>query len=271
MADTADIHDLYQKAVQAPEADVEFFLTAFSKLRDRKPLIMREDFCGTALLSVEWCKTDPERTAIGIDLDGPTLEWGQRYNIDAAGDDMKRRVTLIEANVLAQDATPVKADITCALNFSYNIFKTRDALRDYFVAAHAGLKDDGMLILDMFGGTETMDELEEDRDVDDEDFTYIWDQAKFNPITHEMLCHIHFKLPDGSKVKKAFTYDWRLWTIPEVSELLIEAGFSKVRVFWEEFVDSDEDDDEMECTGEYEEVTDAENQESWVNYIVADY
>ena len=134
-----------------------------------------------------------------------------------------------------------------------------------------GLKEDGLFIIDMFGGTETMDELEEERDVDDEEFTYIWDQDKFNPITHEMLCHIHFIFPDGSKLKKAFTYDWRLWTMPEVIELMKEAGFSKVRVFWEEFIDSDDDEDEMEGTGNYEEVTEPENQESWVNYIVAEY
>ncbi|KPK10503.1 MAG: hypothetical protein AMJ68_09085 [Acidithiobacillales bacterium SG8_45] len=270
-AKRANIHDLYQKAVQAPEADVEFFIDTYKKLRGKPALLMREDFCGTALLSVEWCKTDPSRTAIGVDLDKPTLDWGQKHNIDAAGVDMKQRVTLIEANVLDSDATPIKADITCALNFSYNIFKTRDALREYFTAARNGLKEDGLFIIDMFGGTETMDELEEERDVDDEDFTYIWDQDKFNPITHEMLCYIHFIFPDGSKLKKAFTYDWRLWTMPEVIELMKEAGFSKVRVFWEEFIDSDDDDEEMEGTGDYEEVTEPENQESWVNYIVAEY
>ncbi len=271
LAKLANIHELYQNAVQAPEADVEFFNETYKKLRGKKALVMREDFCGTALLSVEWCKTDPQRKAIGVDLDKPTLDWGQEHNIDVAGGDMKERVKLIEANVLDTNATDIKADITCALNFSYNIFKTRDELREYFIAAHSSLKEDGLLILDMFGGTETMDELEEERDVDDEDFTYIWDQDKFNPITHEMLCHIHFNFPDGSKLKKAFTYDWRLWTMPEVIELLEEAGFSKVRVFWEEFIDSDDDDDEMEGTGDYEEVTDAENQESWVNYIVADF
>lgn len=271
LAKTANIHDLYQNAVQAPEADVEFFIDTYKKLRGKQALLMREDFCGTALLSVEWCKTDPARSAIGIDLDKPTLDWGQEHNIDSAGGNMKERVTLIEANVLDTDATPLKADITCALNFSYNIFKTRDALREYFIAARNGLKEDGLFIIDMFGGTETMDELEEERDVDDEDFTYIWDQKKFNPITHEMLCHIHFIFPDGSKLKKAFTYDWRLWTMPEVIELMKEAGFSKVRVFWEEFVDSDDDDEEMEGTGDYEEVTEPENQESWVNYIVAEY
>lgn len=268
-AELADIHVLYQESVQAPEADVDFFIDTYKKLRNKKPLVMKEDFCGTALLSVKWCESDAERTAIGVDLDQPTLDWGRKHNIDSASGDMAQRIKLVHANVL--DDVSDKADITCALNFSYNIFKTREALRAYFEAAHRGLKEDGMLILDMFGGTETMDELEEERDVDDEDFTYVWDQDKFNPITHEILCYIHFNFPDGSEIRKAFTYDWRLWTIPEITELLKEAGFSKARVFWEEFVEDEDDDDELEGTGNYFETTEEENQESWINYIVADY
>ena len=58
--------------------------------------------------------------------------------------------------------------------------------------------------------------------------------------------------------------------LPEISELLQEAGFRKVRVYWEEFVEDEDDDEELEGTGEYFEQTDVENQESWVNYIVAE-
>lgn len=268
-AEKANLHELYEKAVQSPEADLEFFIKTYKALRGKEPMDMREDFCGTALLSVEWCKTDPKRTAQGIDLDGPTLAWGHEHNIEAAGGDMAERVQLVEANVL--DTTDYRADVTCACNFSYNCFKTREELLAYFKAAHKGLKDDGMFILDIFGGTEAMDELEEERDVDDEDFTFIWDQDSFNPINHHMTCYIHFLFPDGSRLDKAFSYDWRLWTLPEVSELLTEAGFSKVRVYWEEFVDDeDEDSDELEGTGEYYEETEVEQQESWVNYVVAE-
>jgi len=268
MADTADLHELYEKSVQSPEADIEFFINTYKALRGREPLDMREDFCGTGYLSVEWCKSHPQRRAQGIDLDRPTLDWGLVHNVEPAGPDVASRVELVEKNVL--DTTDFRADITCACNFSYNIFKTREALREYFEAAHKGLKEDGLFIMDVFGGTETMDILEEERDVDDEDFTYVWDQDKFNPITNEILCYIHFNFPDGSEIRKAFTYDWRLWQLPELSELLKEAGFNKVRVYWEEFVDDEDDPDELEGTGEYFEATEVENQESWVNYIVAE-
>ncbi|MCK4951942.1 MAG: class I SAM-dependent methyltransferase, partial [Gammaproteobacteria bacterium] len=111
---------------------------------------------------------------------------------------------------------------------------------------------------------------EEDREVDEEDFVYIWDQEKFNPVTNEIICNIHFQLADGTRLDQAFRYDWRLWSIPEVTELLKEAGFSAVHVYWEKFEDTDDDDEYLEGTGEYIEVTDVENQESWVSYIFAE-
>ena len=32
-------------------------------------------------------------------------------------------------------------------------------------------------------------------------------------------------------MRRAFTYDWRLWSLPEVRELLSEAGFRESRVY----------------------------------------
>jgi len=221
------------------------------------------------LISTQWCKSDPVRRAIGVDLDGPTLEWGKKHNLEPAGENVAGRIELIQANVL--EVTDPKADVTCAMNFSYNIFRTRESLRDYFKAVRTGLKDDGIFILDMFGGTEAMDEMEEERDIDDDDnATYVWDQDSFNPITNHITCYIHFNFTDGSEIKRAFTYNWRLWSIPEVQELLLEAGFGNVRVYWEKFIDSDDDDDELEGTGEYYEAREVENQESWIIYIVGE-
>lgn len=268
LADQADRHVLYQQSVQAPEAEVEFMDKTFQELRGRKALSMKEDFCGTAYLSTEWCKSDPDRSAIGVDIDAPTLEWGQEHNVDAAGEDVARRVTLINADV--RDVTEPKVDIVNAFNFSYCLFETRSELRGYFEAAHASLKDDGLLVLDLFGGTECEDVLEEETELDEAPATYVWEQVSFNPIDHHMECAIHFDFDDGSRLENAFTYAWRLWSIPEIRELLEEAGFSKVRIYWERYEETDEDDDELEGTGEYYETDEVENQESWMIYIVAE-
>ena len=268
MAETADRHVMYQAAVQAVDVEVEFLDMIFRDIRGRQPLSFKEDFCGTALLCVEWCKSNPKRTAIGVDIDEETLKWGEEHNLQPAGSDVVSRVSLLQKDV--RDVKKPQVDITCAFNFSFFIFKTREALREYFAKAREGLKDDGILVLDMFGGTECLDELEEKTKLTDVKGTYIWEHAKFNPITNEILCHIHFEFPDKSRMDKAFTYDWRLWSLPELKELLEEAGYSKVRIYWEKFVDTDDDDEYLESSGEFHEATDVENQESWHAYVVAE-
>ncbi|MEJ2140823.1 MAG: class I SAM-dependent methyltransferase [Gammaproteobacteria bacterium] len=267
-AEQADRHVLYQESVQCPEAEVDFISKTYEALKGRKAISMKEDFGGTGYLSVEWAKSDPERTAIVVDIDKPTLDWGQKNNAEEAGSDVARRVEYIEADV--RDITEPKVDVINAFNFSYCIFETRDEMRKYFEVTREGLKDDGILVLDLFGGTEAMDVLEEETELDDFDATYRWEHVSFNPINNHMECAIHFDFDDGSSLENAFTYAWRLWSIPEIRELLEEAGYSKIRIYWEEYVDSDDDDDELEGTGEYYETEEVENQESWMIYIVAE-
>ena len=258
IASRADRHRLYQAAVQSPEADVEFFSKVFKDLRGRTAKSMREDFCGTAYLSCTWADSKKSRSAVGIDLDQPTLDWGRAHNLSALSEAAQRRVQLVQGNVL--DGLGEPTDITCALNFSYGVFKTREQLKRYFEVARERLVDDGVFITELYGGFDAIIESEEERELDG--FTYVWQQAEYNPINHHTLCHIHFRFPDGSKIRKAFTYDWRLWTVPELRELLIEAGFSNTKVFWER---TDEDGD---GTGEYVATEEEENQDSWLVYVV---
>ena len=233
-ARTADRHQLYQASVQAPEFEVALTTRFFKRRVGRKPLTLREDFCGTALLCTEWVKSDPKRSALGVDLEPSVLAWGEEHLVRALDPAVAARMDLVEANVL--DSHPDRHDIVVALNYSYFCFKTRPLVRQYFETVRSHLNDDGLFFLDLFGGWEAQQELSEKREVDG--FRYIWHQAKFNPITADFLAHIHFRFPDGSKMKKAFTYDWRLWTLPELRELLEEAGFEHVEVLWE-----DEDQD----------------------------
>lgn len=258
-AELADRHALYQATVQGPEADCEFLERVYKEKRGKKPLVLREDFCGTANISCVWVGGGKKRRAIGIDLDGPTLEWGRKHNLSALGKSAQARVELHEANVL--DGVGDRADVTCAMNFSYCVFKTRDELRRYFQVARDKLADDGIFVCELYGGTEAIVEITDEREYDD--FDYEWEQEKYNPITAETRCHIHFRFDDGSRLERAFTYDWRLWTIPEVRELLREVGFEDVTVYWEG-VDEDGDG-----SGEFLPTEEEENQESWLAYIVA--
>jgi len=81
------------------------------------------------------------------------------------------------------------------------------------------------LFTDAFGGYDAYRELKEKRKY--QGLKYIWEQASYNPIDGNMRCHIHFGFPDGSKLKQAFSYEWRLWGLPELRELLDEAGIFK--------------------------------------------
>ena len=123
------------------------------------------------------------------------------------------------------------------------------------------LKDDGVIILDAYGGSDSFVEMEEDRDLDG--FTYTWDQSSYNPITGDVVNYIHFSFPDGTRIDKAFTYEWRLWTIPEIREMLFEAGYQKTVVYWE---GTDEDTDEG--NGEWTATEQGEACEGWIAYIV---
>lgn len=260
MAEQADRHALYEQSVQNVESEVEFIRDTFKELRGRVPVSFREDFCGTAAAACEWIRQGPEQSAIGVDIDEDVLDWGRRHNVAAMEPEQQARLKLHQDNVLEVVTEPV--DVVGAFNFSYYLFKTRDEMRAYFRAACRGLKPDGILFLDAFGGHEAFEEMKEKTKYDN--FTYIWDQASYHPISGDMLCHIHFKFPDGSRMKKAFTYDWRLWTLPEIREVLAEAGFRRITVYWE---GTDEDG---EGDGEFTPDEQGEADAGWIVYITAE-
>ena len=262
MADRADIHELYELSVQNVENEIEFLQATFKSLRGRTAYLFREDFCGTASASCQWVRQGKEYQAIGVDLEPSVLEWGRDNRVSQLGIEDQARVSLIESDVMTVE-TP-KADLLAAFNFSFFIFDTRAALRAYFERAYAGLKDDGVFFCDMFGGPEAQEETKEKTKHKKRGFSYIWHQAKFHPVTNFIRCHIHFHFKDGSKIKKAFTYEWRLWSAPEIRELLLEAGFRKATVYWE---GEDEDGDgNGEFTPNEEGVADL----AWIAYIVAE-
>ena len=122
-------------------------------------------------------------------------------------------------------------DIVLAMNFSYWILHTRTGMRRYFEKVRDALVEDGVFFLDAYGGYDAFREMRETTGNDG--FTYVWDQARYDPITGRQRCHIHFRFPDGSRIKDAFVYEWRLWTLPEIREILEEAGFRDVTVYWQ--------------------------------------
>jgi cyclopropane fatty-acyl-phospholipid synthase-like methyltransferase len=261
MASTADRHACYEESVQCVESEIDFVDHTYKTLRGKRARILREDFCGTGNTSCEWVRRRKTNTAVGLDLDQEVLDWGIKNRVNKLTTRQRKRIRLLNQDVLHADCEA--ADAILAMNFSYQLFKTRDALRDYFRKAREGLRDGGILFIDAYGGHESYREIKEKTEL--ENFTYVWHQKKFNPITGEMLCHIHFRFKDKSWLRKAFTYDWRMWTLPELQEILTEAGFSKVQVYWE-----GTDEETGEGSGEYFPTNQGEDDPSWIVYIVSE-
>ncbi|MGF1468495.1 MAG: class I SAM-dependent methyltransferase [Sandaracinaceae bacterium] len=257
-AGTADPHDLYQRTVQDTAFEVQLIRKLFRRRVGRPARSLREDFCGTALLCADWVRSHPERTALGVDIDPKVLRWGEEHNVAPLGED-RHRVTLRRADVRAPSDD--RSDVLVAFNYSYFCFRDRPSLRAYFEAARGHLRDDGLLLLDLFGGWEAQQVIEEERKY--RGYRYVWHQAAFNPIDHHLEAHIHFRFADGTELRNAFTYKWRLWTLPEVQELLLEAGFPHVEVLWE-----DEDED-LEGTGTFRPRTKVRNDPGFNAYLLA--
>lgn len=260
MAEKADRHELYEESVQCVDEECKFITKTFKSIRGRDALSFREDFCGTASAASHWVRQSPAHTSIGVDLDPEVLAWGRANRVGRLDGEQQSRVALIESDVLTVKTEPV--DVVGAFNFSYFIFQERELMKRYFRSVYDSLKPDGIFFLDAFGGYEAYEEMKEKTKYDN--FTYIWDQKRYSPVTGEMECHIHFKFPDGSKIKRAFTYIWRLWTLPELREMLAETGFKNPTVYWE---GTDEDG---EGNGVFTPDEHGEADAGWIAYIVAE-
>jgi hypothetical protein len=255
-----DKYDLYRQSVQSPETDVDFFKRVYRELRGGTAEVFREDFCGTFLLSYTWVKNRPQHKAWAVDIDPEPLEYGKKNYYEKLSPAMQKRLKIFEGNVLTSKLPEV--DVAAALNFSYFVFKKRAQLKQYFMNAHKGLRRKGLFVIDVFGGTQCTDSIEDK--AKRKGFTYFWDQENFDPVTNEALFHIHFQLKGQRKIENVFTYDWRMWTIPELRDLLLEAGFKKTHVYWEGTTRSGSGD------GKFSRTEQGEACLSWVAYVVAE-
>ncbi|MBA1331856.1 methyltransferase [Candidatus Endoriftia persephone str. Guaymas] len=263
-ADQMDRHRLYELSVQCAESEIDFVDDTFKRLRGHRAKLLREDFCGTANVCCEWVKRRSSNQAIGIDLDPEVLKWGRKHHIDALNPAQVKRIDLLEKDVLKAKTTP--PDIISAMNFSYWLFKERKTLKRYFKRVQQQLAEGGILFMDAYGGYDSFRDIIEEREIEAEGlrFTYIWEQEKYEPISGSLICHIHFDFPDGSRMERAFSYDWRLWTLAEIRELLDEAGFSRVTFYWQGF------DEDGEGDGDFQPVDEGDADAGWICYITAE-
>jgi len=259
-AQRADRYRLYESSVQDVDYDCDLVDRMFQRRYGRAPRVLREDFCGSSAMACAWTERHPENLAFGVDLDPEPLEWARQHHVAHLLDHEAARVALLRGDV--RDVETGLADVIVAFNFSYFVFKQRGELLSYFEKTRNRLRRQGLFAIDLYGGADSHRTLTETRDLGE--WFYVWDQALFDPIHYRALNHIHFRFRDGSRLERAFSYDWRLWTLPELRDLLHDAGFSHVQPYWERT-----DRKTNEGTGSYYPASRANDDPAWVAYLAA--
>lgn len=263
----------YTRSVQDPQHQVAALAAIYRDARARAPegdaaapgrgeaRVLREDFCGTFANCCAWVALGTDRIAHAVDLDPEPLAYGRERLLPGLAEPDRARVHVHQRDVLEPDLP--RADIICALNFSYYLLRARADLGRYFRGCRDALEAGGVLVLDVLGGPDNHDVCEEITDRPEHGFKYYWDQTSFDPITHEATFHIHFKRQGEARRERVFSYQWRLWTLPELRDLLSECGFSRVEVLWEGEGEDGEGD------GVFTPAEHAEPCSCWNAYIVA--
>ncbi len=267
---------LYERAVQHPVAEVAFFDRVWRRAQPRRPsgapraapLLLREDFAGSATVARAWVGSHPQRQAMAVEQHEPTLHWAWRAaqrQLGQRADDLH----LVCGDVVTTRGPRV--DVVAALNFSTFIYHEVNPLIAYFRAARRALKPGGVLVMDMFGGPGAQRVGTQRRRVDAPGavgsaapaFTYLWEQRRFDALSHRIDCRIHFKCP-GRRIVNAFRYDWRLWTLPELTDAMAQAGLARPTVWCDRY-----DPVRSRSDGRYRPVRRLPGREDFVAYVTA--
>ncbi len=217
---TRDRYALYERAAQSPARQARF-LRALHQAPRAQALTLGEDFSAAGAISRAWIDAFPGSAAICIDIDPEPLE-----RLRALAGDCDA-LAIHQSDVLDR-ADPV--DLIAVLNFSICEIRSREDLLRYLRHARARLKDHGLLVLDLYGGADAFILGESEEELRD-DVTYVWEQREANPMTGEVVNAMHFILPSGERLEDAFVYHWRLWSLPELTDALVEAGFTTVEIY----------------------------------------
>ncbi|MEM1210829.1 MAG: class I SAM-dependent methyltransferase [Planctomycetota bacterium] len=255
---------LYEAAVQHPMAEVRMIERVWEHHnRIGTPLLLREDFAGSAAVAAAWCDSHPERQALAVERDPATVRSARRRRPTDDYPDLH----LVESDVM--DLRGPRVEAIAVLSFSIGYLHTRAALLAYLRHARRNLRPGGVLLLDLFGGPGAETPANQSREVTPHDprvppFTYHWEQRRFDPVTRRIDCRIHFELPGGVTRRNAFRYDWRLWTPPELTDAMSDAGFQQPACWCDRY-----DAQSGHADGRYRPVKRLDNRHDWVLYLSA--
>lgn len=228
----ANRFDLYEWCVQTPLMQARFLDALHSQRGDGpgsgSPRVLRDDFCGPASIARAWVTLGPGYHAVGVDFDPEPLEHARRRADETPGGS-GARVELLRGDVMQAQA---RAGLICAFNFALCELHERHQLLSYLRRAREHLDTGGLIAADLYGGSTAFIPGASDQDIQTPIGTvrYTWEQREADPFTGRVRNAIHFRLPDKTRVRNAFEYDWRLWSVPEVRDAMLEAGFGLTEV-----------------------------------------
>lgn len=237
--------DRYRWATQDPVAQAAVLAEIHRRMRDgREALILREDFAGNGADSVAWVAGGRGRRAVAVDADPATVAHGRARALRLLGKRAERIEWFADdVHAVAPPQTP-HADVCSVLNFSIGYLHSRAALLRYLGHTRSALAQGGVLVLNTFGGPDALrPHCDRHAIVPGREkgaavlgpFDYLWETRHYDAATARIDCRIHFEWnePAGSRrrIDDAFVYHWRLWSLPELTEALREAGFRRAQIW----------------------------------------
>ncbi|UYV13634.1 MAG: class I SAM-dependent methyltransferase [Phycisphaera sp.] len=226
---TPGAQDLYELCVQSPRHVVDLVRA----IHGDEPTLLGEDFAGSGAVSRAWVGQSGRHRAWCVDRDAETLS-----RCDGA-DRIETRV----GDVMDE---PASVDAIWVGNFSVGYHHDRASLLAYLKHVRARLKPGGVFVCDTYGGETayTIGEVHRFHPLPAEHapdgkggwrVRYTWEQREANPLTGMVTNALHFRIERAGFIDAehidAFVYHWRLWSVPELRDALLEAGFASSAVY----------------------------------------
>lgn len=218
-------------------------------LHGQQPRVLREDFCGAAALSRRWVadlrRKGLEGSAVAVDLDPGALDRARDELL--ADPDAAAHVRLVRVDAVHAPVEPADAcDVIFVGNFSIGYIHDRPTLVGYLRRSAQRLKlgaagfGGGVFVCDTYDSPTkyTLGALQRRHPSKGHEIVhYTWEHRKADALTGMVTNAIHFRVElDGEIIAEhtdAFIYRWRLWSIPELREAMLEAGFASTEVHQE--------------------------------------
>lgn len=243
-----DRFDCYELCVQSPRHVAGFLRGLVRGPHPTPHPILAEDFCGTAAVSRRWVADarglagggagglagGDGPLAIAADLDAQTLDKARTL---AARDGVADGIAFAHTDVLTGALPP--AHVIFVGNFSIGYLHDRASLVAYLARCRARLaRSGGAFVCDTYGGPGAfrLGALQRKHPAPGREIIhYLWRHEDADPVTALVTNSISFRIElDGeiiADLPRAFVYRWRLWSLPELREAMLDAGFQRMEVY----------------------------------------